>query len=118
MSIDEILELLRTEPDKVEFGEVIGSIDDNFDFMPTAFQNGDVYNQAGQNSGSCKIFSFGLLHNLTSDELLHCFGSYYKEVLETPNGNDHHNIRNFMKTGWEGINMEGTALKPKRKSSY
>ena len=27
---------------------------------------------------------------------------YYRDVLATPDGDDHPNIRNFMKSGWEG----------------
>lgn len=117
MSIEEILDLIVTHPEKVEFGEVISSIDTHFDFTPTAFRNGDVYNDAGQNTSSCKIFSFGLFQKLDKEAMLTCFGSYYKEVLETPEGDDHQNIRNFMKTGWEGLEMDGQPLKKKRVSS-
>jgi hypothetical protein len=34
-------------------------------------------------------------------------------VLKHPEATDHQNIRNFMKTGWEGIRFEGEALKAK-----
>jgi hypothetical protein len=30
--------------------------------------------------------------------------------LKNPAGTDHQNIRNFMKTGWNGIQFEGEAL--------
>lgn len=114
MSIEEMLEILNTHPEQIEFGEVIGLIDDYYEFVPTAFRNGDVFNETGQNNGSCKIFSFGLLHGLDKNQLLCCFGSYYKEVVANPEGDDHQNIRNFMATGWEGIEMQGQALKRKR----
>ena len=47
--------------------------------------------------------------------MLACFGSYYfEEVLGNPEGSNHQNIRNFMKTGWNGIKFEGEALSEKK----
>lgn len=98
----------------ITFQEVITYIDDHFDFTPTAFRNGDTYNEAGQNSGSCKVFSFAKLTGLNEQQTLNCFGDYYqKEVLQNPDGTDHQNIRNFIKYGWEGITFEKQALQPK-----
>jgi hypothetical protein len=31
-------------------------------------------------------------------------------VLKHPEGTDHQNIRNFIKTGWNGIEFSGSAL--------
>ena len=39
--------------------------------------------------------------------------SLFEDVLENPQGTNHQNIRNFMKTGWDGIQFEGNALKLK-----
>ena len=51
------------------------------------------------------------IQNLSEAETLACFGAYYYEdVLQNPNGTDHQNIRNFMKTGWDGIAFYGSAL--------
>jgi hypothetical protein len=98
----------------ITFNELIDYIDSNYNFTPSAFQNGDTRNEAGQNSGSCKVFSFAMLNNLSVEQTLNCFGGFYKkDVLENPEGTDHQNIRNFMKFGWEGIQFEGTALVPK-----
>jgi hypothetical protein len=89
-------------------------IDELYDFTPTAFSNGATRNEADQNNGSCKLFSFAKLHGLSQQQTLTCFGDYYrKDVLGNPDGSDHANIRNFMKSGWEGISFEGEALKPK-----
>jgi len=33
--------------------------------------------------------------------------------LKNPTGNDHQNIRNFIKSGWNGISFEGDALTKK-----
>ena len=116
MSIEEFIETLKSNPDNIEFGETISMIDNYYDFTPTAFQNGEVYNEAGKNSGSCKLLFFGKKNELTVVETLCCFGTYYKEVLGNPEGDDHQNIRNFMKFGWEGIEFEGNPLKKRRKS--
>ncbi|MCL9809482.1 HopJ type III effector protein [Flavobacterium luminosum] len=95
------------------FQEIIAHIDENYEFTPTAFKNGNQYNQAGENNGSCKVFSYAKMHNLSKEDTLLLFGQYYQDVLNTPEGTDHQNIRNFMVYGWEGITFEGEALKSK-----
>ncbi|WP_188863865.1 HopJ type III effector protein, partial [Aliivibrio fischeri] len=45
---------------------------------------------------------------------LACFGQYYRhDVLENPQGDDHQNIRNFMVTGWAGVQFKTQALQAK-----
>lgn len=111
MDIEALLNALRQTPEQVYFQDTIAVIDANYAFSPTQFQNGDLTNAAGQNSGSCKIFAFAQLQQLSVTQTLHCFGNYYREdVLKNPNGDDHQNIRNFMRTGWSGIKFEGQAL--------
>ncbi len=95
------------------FQEIIAHIDENYEFTPTAFKNGNQYNQAGENNGSCKVFTYAKMHNLSKEDTLQLFGQYYQDVLNTPEGTDHQNIRNFMVYGWEGITFEGEALKSK-----
>ena len=108
---DMLLEKIRNQ--EVSFQEVIAHVDEHYTFVPTAFKNGETFNEARQNSGSCKLFSFAKLSGLTEQETLYCFGDYYKDVLNTPNGTDHQNIRNFMQFGWQGIAFEREALKIK-----
>ena len=111
MTIKNLLDKIKVSPKTIEFSEVISTIDENYNFTPTAFQNGDTFNEAGKNTGSCKIFSFAKVQNLNKEETLACFGAFYrKDVLENPEGTDHQNIRNFMKFSWEGIQFEGEAL--------
>ncbi|MDY8135170.1 HopJ type III effector protein [Aquimarina sp. 2201CG5-10] len=110
MTIINFLEKLKNSPEEVSFQETMDVINTNYSFENTAFTNGNTTNEAGQNSGSCKLFSFAKLHNLTKEETLSCFGSYYKDVLNTPKGDDHQNIRNFMKTGWDKVSFEQEAL--------
>jgi hypothetical protein len=97
----------------VDFKEVIALIDAHYAFTPTTFTNGDTVNAAGENNGSCKLFTFAQLHGFTKDETLACFGHFYFEhVLKHPSATDHPNIRNFLKYGWDGIRFENEALKP------
>ncbi len=111
----QFLQTLETAPDSINFNATISVIDAHYDFTPTSFRNGELQNEAGQNNGSCKVFSFARLHQLSPQQTLHCFGAYYRDdVLKHPQGTDHQNIRNFIKTGWEGIAFKGDALKPKK----
>ncbi len=111
MTIAAFLEKLKRTPNTITFLESISVIEENYDFTPTAFENGTQHNAAGENSGSCKLFVFAQLQNLSQAETLACFGAYYfEEVLGNPEGTNHQNIRNFMKTGWSGIQFEGPAL--------
>lgn len=111
MSIASFLQKLKQTPKTITFMETIAVIEENYDFTPTAFDNGTQHNAAGENSGSCKLFAFAQLQNLSKTETLACFGAYYfEEVLENPEGTNHQNIRNFIKSGWDGIQFEGEAL--------
>jgi hypothetical protein len=111
MSISTFLEKLKQTPEAITFAETIAVIEANYDFTPTAFENGLQHNAAGENSGSCKLLAFAEIQNLTQAETLSCFGGYYYEdVLKNPNGTDHQNIRNFIKTGWDGIAFYGSSL--------
>ena len=111
MTLDELLIIIDTEADQIEFAEVIRLIDSNYDFTPVSFRNGNLVNQAGENSGSCKIFGFAQLHGFTQSQTLQCFGDYYRvDVLQHPDSNNHLNIRQFMKTGWAGIHFENSPL--------
>lgn len=114
MNLEQLLEQLSNTPEAVEFSDVIDVIEQNYEFTPTAFKNGELENKAGENNGSCQLFSFGQIQKLDADKMLACFGSYYRvDVLQNPQGNDHQNIRNFMISGWGGIQYAGQALKIK-----
>jgi len=105
---------LSTEPDSISFQQTITLIDALYDFTPTAFQNGAQFNAAGENNGSCKILAFALLHQLSEPQTLQLFGDFYRlEVMPDLKGTNHANIRNFMRTGWDGIEFQGTPLSGK-----
>jgi len=107
-----IFEQLEKSPETIQFNDVIAFIDAHYDFTPTKFTNGNTVNEAGQNNGSCKVFSFAKLNVLSKEETLALFGNFYRtDVLENPEGTDHQNIRNFIEFGWDGISFEGEALK-------
>ena len=114
MSIDAFITKINSASENIQFTDTSAIIEANYDFTPIAFQNGFLKNDAGQNSGSCKLFSFAQLHNLTEEQTLDCFGNYYRiDVLQHPEAQDHQNIRNFMQFGWSGIAFEGNALRKK-----
>lgn len=114
MTVAELIAQVQNTPDQVEFAQVIEVIDQNYDFVPTAFVNGNARSEAGQNNGSCKLFSFARLQGLNPAQTLALFGAYYRvDVLQNPDAQDHANIRNFMQQGWEGLSFEAEALSPK-----
>lgn len=114
MTVSELLARIKSAPGSVDFADVMAVIDAGYDFTPAGFRNGEAVNAAGTNNGSCKIFAFGQMHALTPAQTLSCFGDYYRiDVLQNPDGTDHGNIRNFMKTGWDGIAFDSVPLTPK-----
>ncbi|MBC8553146.1 MAG: HopJ type III effector protein [Candidatus Brocadiales bacterium] len=114
MTLESFFQNLKDNPDIIEFNDTMNIIDSLYIFTPTSFKNGDLVNEPGQNSGSCKIFSFAHLHSLTPQQTLTCFGGYYRDdVLKHPENEDHQNIRNFMKSGWDGIEFDSEPLKAK-----
>ncbi|MFT2109641.1 HopJ type III effector protein [Marinomonas sp. 2405UD68-3] len=109
-----LIELLRATPEQVEFTQTISTIEQEYTFAPAKFVNGSQVNEAGENNGSCKIFAFAMLNELSQQETLHLFGDYYrKDVLEHPLAEDHQNIRQFIKCGWESVKFDTIALTPK-----
>ena len=84
MTVTAFLKQLQDNPKSISFQDTIQVIEANYDFTPTAFQNGNQYNKAGENNGSCKIFAFAKLQNLSQENTLACFGVYYfEDVLQT-----------------------------------
>ena len=113
--LDQLVKQIKVNPEKIEFQQVITVIEEHYFYTPTQFTNGAandcIINQAGENEGSCKIFSFAHDQNLDKSQTLHCFGQYYRDdVLNHPENIDHANIRNFIKYGWKGITFNGSAL--------
>ncbi|OAI16330.1 type III effector [Methylomonas lenta] len=101
----------------VDFKDSMALIAEHYTYQPAEFSNGlqqPLVNQAGQNEGSCKIFAFAMLQGLDQAQTLALFGDYYrKDVLDSPDGTDHQNIRYFMRDGWQGITFKSEALTAK-----
>lgn len=115
--IEALIEVLATDKwNKVEFAAVLALIDSYFNFTPTAFSNGAQHNQADENNGSCKVFTFAHQYGLSKTQTLHCFAEHYQSVLADPQGEDHQNIRQFMQHGWDGVCFSDIALELKKES--
>lgn len=96
-----------------DFEDTLALVERHFDYQPAGFHNGALFNEAGVNEGSCKVFALGQAGNLNEADTLTLFGRHYRDVLDDPAGNSHSNIRQFISTGWSGIRFEGTALRPR-----
>ncbi|MFW2176343.1 MULTISPECIES: HopJ type III effector protein [unclassified Moraxella] len=105
--------LAHLDNKKIDFKGVLHVIDSAYHYTPTAFINGEVHNEAGENEGSCKVFGFALHHNLTQVDTLKLFAEHYEAVKNTPKGTDHANIRNFSFFGWQGFLMPKNCLTAK-----
>ena len=107
--IQTFLQILRSDPSQISFEQTIALIDQNYDFIPSKFTNGNITNLQNENNNSCKIFAFSQLHNLSKLETLQLFGEYYQEILRN-NSLNHPNIRAFVQTGENGIKFENQVL--------
>ena len=111
---DQLITLLSgLKANSIQFLEVINFIESYYKHYPTAFKNGDAFNEASQNQGSAKVFAFAQLNNLDKENTLFLFAEHYQAVLASPDATDHQNIRQFMVHGWGGVKFEGEALKLK-----
>merc|ERR1712127_841363 len=105
---------LEMSSDDIMFEEVMDMINEDYETGLIEFKNGDLLNAFGENEGSANVLSYGALSDFDKETTLKLWGQYYRDVLATPDGTDHQNIRNFMKTGWEGVPFEnGIALTKK-----
>ena len=76
MTLETFKNKLKQTPKDVTFSETMKVIETNYEFTPTAFKNGALQNEVGENSGSCKLFAFAKLQGLTKEETLACFGAF------------------------------------------
>lgn len=95
---------------QIQFKDVLAFIDARYQHTATAFKNGTNHNQATENQGSAKVLFFAQLHDLSVEQTLSLFAEHYQAVLNTPDGKDHQNIRQFMQHGWAGVKFDGTVL--------
>lgn len=102
--------LAALKANSIPFAQVIEFIEMHYQHQPTAFKNGNIFNEANQNQGSAKIFAFAQLNELSEADTLSLFAEHYQSVLANPSAIDHQNIRQFMLNGWNGVAFEGEAL--------
>lgn len=102
--------LNQLKQNELAFNQVIDFINAHYQHQPTAFRNGDAYNEDSQNQGSARVFAFAQLNNLSKEDTLCLFAEHYQAVLANLDGTDHQNIRQFMQHGWQGIDFKGQAL--------
>ncbi|TBW50008.1 type III effector HopPmaJ [Marinobacter halodurans] len=104
------IHLAALQAGRSDFEDTLALIDRFFEFTPTAFRNGPLENEREENGGSCRIFALGQLAGLPEQQTLACFGRHYRTVMDDPSGTSHANIRQFISTGWSGIEFGGRAL--------
>jgi hypothetical protein len=102
--------ITASKSNSLAFATVLEFIDAYYQHQPTAFKNGDAYNEATQNQGSAKVFTLAKMNGLSKEDTLYLFAEHYQTVLANPDGTDHQNIRQFMIHGWAGIAFEEEAL--------
>ena len=105
---------LEMSGDDLMFEEFIELCDAEYEDGLIEFKNGDIVNKPGENHGSAKVLSYAALADFDKEMTLKLWGQYYREVKANPDGDDHQNIRNFMKYGWDGVDFyAGIALTKK-----
>ena len=114
MTLEALIQRLRTAPEGLAFADVLSVIDAHYDYQPTAFSNGlgadCVVNAAGVNEGSCRVLAFAQEQGLDVAETLALFAEHYQKVRRDPEGSDHANIRAFARHGWKGVRFQGRPL--------
>jgi hypothetical protein len=100
MQLTTFLNKLNTEAESITFADTMTVIEATYKFTPTAFRNGDTENAADTNNGSCKIFAFGLLNNLTEPQTLACFGQKKKIRKKKSQEKQIKKIENKKKKRW------------------
>jgi hypothetical protein len=119
--------LTEMSGDSLMFEEFIALCDEQYEYGLIEFKNGEVINKPGENDGTAKVLSYAALAGFDKDmtlkvsrmvilwqfvrretifssyilpgtiALIQLWGQYYRDVIATPDGNDHPNIRNFLK---------------------
>ncbi|OEU20818.1 HopJ-domain-containing protein [Fragilariopsis cylindrus CCMP1102] len=106
---------VEMDADSLKMEELMDLIDTHYEVGLLEFKNGDILNKQGENVGSAKLLSYAAISDFDKETTLKLWGQYYREVLADPDGDSHQNIRNFMKTGWDGVPFEnGVAITRKK----
>ena len=98
--------LTQLENENFQFETTLTFIEQHYTYTASAFSNGSVLNSVNENQGSCKVFALAQLLQLSQLQTLKCFGQHYRDVLATPEVNNHHNLRRVLKEGSGNITFE------------
>jgi RIO-like serine/threonine protein kinase len=102
--------LVELNSNRAVFSDVLHFIDQAYNGHAVAFSNGSQHNTANSNQGSAKVLYFAQLNKLSKADTLSLFAEHYQAVLQNPAGQDHLNIRQFIKYGFAGLQFSGHAL--------
>lgn len=105
------IHLASLDAGHARFEDSLALIEQHFDVQPCGFRNGPLVNAEGENAGSCRIFGLGQHCSLSETDTLKLFAQHYQQVLDDPTGDSHANIRQFISTGWSGIQFSGLPLR-------
>ena len=105
--------LASVTTDEHMFASTLAFIEGWYEFTPTGFNNGGVINSADQNQGSAKVFALSQLLELDKETTLRLFGEHYRDVLATPDVDNHHNLRRVLREGTANITFDQFPLKAK-----
>ncbi len=80
------------------FDNTLQFIEEWFAHTPSAFRNGPIENGISENQASGKVLALAELLSLNHQQLLCCFGEHYRNVMATPDADNHFNLRYLVKT--------------------
>jgi hypothetical protein len=102
--------LKRLDANAMGFAEVLDYIAAEYEYYPSSFKNGELYNAENENQGSARILAFAEICSLSKEDTLRLFAEHYRAVLADPDGAGHQNIRQFMQYGWEAVKFDRAVL--------
>lgn len=108
MNTNNLLQLLKSK--EIIFKDVLAHIDDLYTYKTSAFKNGLQNNEENENQGSARVLFFAQLNNLSKEDTLLLFAEHYDAVLNSPDGTDHQNIRQFQLNGWDAVSFDRDVL--------
>ena len=107
---------IRVRDPQYRFEQTLAFIAEHYHYTPSRFSNSFLTSEPGQNEGSCKLLGLAQLEGLSLEETLLAFGEHYRSVLNTPQDQDHGNIRALMLNGLESVTFAAPPLQ--RKASH
>lgn len=102
------------QSDQHVFADTLAFVARWFEFEPSGFSIGSVRNEADSNQGSCQVLALAQQLALSHEEALLCFGEHYREVLATPDVDNHHNLRRLLSHGFADAKFDTFPLTPKQ----